>query len=210
MRVRGPSEEVEAIGEACRVVRGGGLVVYPTDTLYGLGADPFNERAVSRAYEAKRRESKPMPVLVSSREVVEEVAVVVDEAVRLMDAFWPGPLTIVLPRRPRLPRAVTAGADSVGVRMPRHSLALSLIESCGGVLIGTSANISGMPPPRTVEEALSQLGDSVDLAIDAGPAPIGAPSTVIDLSGERPRLVREGAIRLEEVERVLGRRVERA
>jgi len=197
------------LAEAIEVVRRGGLIVYPTDTLYGLGADPLNERAVERVYEAKRREAKPLPILVSSRDKVEEVAYVNEEALRLMDLFWPGPLTIILPKKPRLPDLVTAGAKSVGVRIPKHDLAIALIEGCGGVLTGTSANLSGRPPPKTVEEALSQLGESVDLAIDAGPAPIGMPSTVIDLSGDEPAVVREGAVSLEALEEALGRPLKR-
>jgi len=188
--------------EASFVVRSGGLIVYPTDTVYGMGADPFNEAAVERVFEAKRREAKPMPVLVSSVEAARRLVHVSEEARRLMEAFWPGALTIVLPSRGLLPSRVSAGLGSVGVRMPSHPVALRLIEACGGALIGTSANISGQPPPRTVEEALAQLGESVDLALDAGPALHGVPSTVIDLSRSEPRLIREGVVKWSEVARV--------
>ncbi|MEM4699900.1 MAG: L-threonylcarbamoyladenylate synthase [Candidatus Nezhaarchaeales archaeon] len=195
----------EAVAEASQVVKSGGLVVYPTDTVYGLGADPLNEAAVARAFEAKRREAKPMPVLVSSIEAAKRLAHVSEGAEALMRLFWPGALTIVLPSRGVVPSRVTAGLPSIGVRMPSHPVALRLIEACGGALIGTSANISGRPPPRTVEEALSQVGGYVDLAIDAGPAPHGVPSTVVDLSSGEPRLVREGPLSWGEVLRALGR-----
>ncbi len=194
-----------AVAEASRVVREGGLVIYPTDTVYGLGADPFNEGAVERAFEAKRREAKPMPVLVSDLDAASRLVYVSDLARRLMEAFWPGALTIVLPSRGALPRRVTAGLSSVGVRMPSHPVALRLVEACGGALIGTSANISGQPPPRTVEEALAQLGGSVDVAIDAGPALHGVPSTVVDLSSGEPKLLREGAVKWLDVLAVLKR-----
>jgi len=185
----------KAVDEASRVVKEGGLIVYPTDTVYGLGADPFNESAVERVFEAKRREAKPMPVLVPSLDAASRLVHVNDPARRLMEAFWPGALTIVLPSRGALPSRVTAGLSSVGVRVPSHPVALRLVEACGGALIGTSANVSGRPPPRTVEEALAQLGGSVDVAIDAGPALHGVPSTVVDLSSGEPRLVREGAVK---------------
>lgn len=194
-----------AVAEASQVVRSGGLVVYPTDTVYGLGADPLNEAAVNRAFEAKRREAKPMPVLVSNIEAAKRLVYVNEEAEALMRIFWPGPLTIVLPSRGVVPSRVTAGLPSLGVRMPSHPVALRLIEACGGALIGTSANISGRPPPKTVEEALLQIGDAVDLAIDAGPAPHGMPSTVVDLSSGEPRLVREGPLSWGEVLRALRR-----
>lgn len=195
----------EAVAEASRVVRSGGLIIYPTDTVYGLGADPLNEAAVAKAFEAKRREAKPMPVLVSSIEAAKRLAYVSEEAEALMRRFWPGALTIVLPSRGVVPSQVTAGLASIGIRMPNHPVALRIIEACGGALIGTSANISGRPAPRTADEALSQIGDYVDLAIDAGPAPHGVPSTVVDLSGSEPRLIREGPLKWSDVLRALRR-----
>jgi len=192
----------EAVLEAASVVKAGGLVIYPTDTVYGLGADPFNEDAVERVFEAKRREAKPMPVLVSSIEAARRLVAVDEVAEKLMRAFWPGALTIVLPSLGKLPKRVSAGLSSLGVRMPSHEVALRLIEACGGVLIGTSANISGHPPPRTVEEALAQLGGGVDLAIDAGPASHGVPSTVVELVEGRLRLLREVAVGWREVQEV--------
>ena len=196
----------EAIEEAARLVRAGGLIIYPTDTVYGLGCDPLNTRAVERAFRAKGRGfDKPMPVLASGLEQAMRIAEFSPQALRLAEVFWPGPLTLVLPRRPVLPDAVSCGRPSVGVRVPGHDFALRLIEACGGLLIGTSANRSGHPPPRTAQEAISKLGDVVDLVIDGGPAPLGIPSTVVDLTGPEPVVLREGAISSEHLLAILRR-----
>jgi len=187
-----------AVKEAARTVRSGGLIIYPTDTVYGLGCDPFNVRAVRRVFEVKGREAKrPLPVLASSLEEILRIAVLDEEALRLARSFWPGPLTLVVPRKPVLPDVVTCGLPSVGVRVPRHEFALEVIRACGGLLVGTSANRSGRPAPRTAQEAISELGDRVDLVIDAGPAPLGMPSTVLDLTGPEPKVIRVGGLPLE-------------
>ncbi|MCS7385500.1 MAG: threonylcarbamoyl-AMP synthase [Candidatus Methanomethylicota archaeon] len=193
--------------EASDIVLSGGLIVYPTDTVYGLGANPFDVRAVKKAIFVKRRSGKPMPVIVSSIRAAEEVVYVNDLALRLMRSFWPGPLTIVLPKKPYVPNEVTAGRFSLGVRMPNHLVAVKLAELCNGYILGTSANISGGRAPRTAHEALRQLGDAVDLVIDAGECPIGVPSTVVDLTGSSLVVVREGAISVEEIENVVGVKV---
>jgi len=171
------------------------LVIYPTDTVYGLGANPLSVRAVERVYAAKRRSrDKPLPILVSDREVVKRVAVVTPAAEALMRKFWPGALTIVLPRRPSLPDVVTAGRPSVALRMPDSEIARYLAREIGGLIVGTSANLSGAPPPVTAEEALEYLRGHVSVVVDAGPARHGVPSTIVDLSGEEPRVLREGAL----------------
>ncbi len=193
----------EVLREVAQVVKSGGLVIYPTDTVYGLGADPLNEQAIRRVYAVKRREQKPLPVLVSSIEKARELVYVTPEAEKLMRAFWPGPLTIVLKKRELVPNTLTAGRDSLGVRQPNMELTLKLIEYCGGYLIGTSANISGHPAPRTAEEAMKEIGAEVDVVIDAGPCPGGIPSTVIDLTTQPPKIVREGPIKREQIKEVL-------
>lgn len=190
----------------------GALVVYPTDTVYGVGTSPFIGDAVRRVFQAKERPlGKPLPVLVSSVEAAERLVVVSEEARRLMERFWPGGLTLVLPLRrgSGVAEEVHAGTGRLGVRMPAHRVALRLIEAAGGALVGTSANLHGRPSPRTAAEALEQLGDRVDYIVDSGPAPGGVPSTVVDLSSGEPVLLREGAVPAEEVERVLGRRLRR-
>ena len=138
----------EAIERAIEVIEAGGLVVYPTDTVYGLGCDPFNVRAVERVFEVKGRAGKPLPVLASGLEEAMRIAEFGPPALRLARALWPGPLTLILPKKPALPDVVTCGLPSVGVRVPGHSFALELIRACGGFLIGTSANKSGRPAPR--------------------------------------------------------------
>jgi len=203
-----PSKLVEAgrraLREAAEVVRRGGLIVYPTDTVYGLGCDPLNARAVKRVFEVKGRGARPLPVLASSIEEIGRIAELSDAALRLAEAFWPGPLTLVLPRKPVLPSVLTCGLPSVGVRIPGHGFAIELIRACGGLLVGTSANKSGRPPPRTAQEALKELGELVELVIDGGPTPLGIPSTVLDLTGPEPKLLREGPIKMEDVLEALG------
>ncbi|RLE56298.1 MAG: threonylcarbamoyl-AMP synthase [Thermoprotei archaeon] len=194
----------EVLREVAQVVKSGGLIIYPTDTVYGLGADPLNEQAIRRVYAVKRREQKPLPVLVSSIERARELVYVTPEAEKLMRAFWPGPLTIVLRKREHVPSTLTAGRNSLGVRQPNMELTIKLIEYCGGYLIGTSANISGHPAPRTAEEAMREIGMEVDVVIDAGPCPGGIPSTVIDLTTQPPRVVREGPIKREQIKEILG------
>ena len=187
-----------AVEEAARIVRSGGLIIYPTDTVYGLGCDPFNVQAVRRVFEVKGREARrPLPVLASSLKEVQRIAILDERALRLAQSFWPGPLTLVVPRKPLLPDVVTCGQPSVGVRVPGHEFALEVIRACGGLLVGTSANRSGRPAPRTAQEAISELGDRVDLVIDAGPAPLGMPSTVLDLTGPELKVIRAGALPLE-------------
>ena len=189
-----------AVKEAARAVRSGGLIIYPTDTVYGLGCNPFDEQAVRRVFEVKGREARrPLPVLASSLEEVLRIAVLDEEALRLARSFWPGPLTLVVPRKPVLPDVVACGLPSVGVRVPGHEFALKVIRACGGLLVGTSANRSGRPAPRTAQEAISELGDRVDLVIDAGPAPLGIPSTVLDLTGPEPKVIRVGGLPLEQL-----------
>lgn len=195
---------------AARAAASGGLVVYPTDTLYGLGTNPLLEEALERLFRAKERPpERPVPVLGSSIEALERIVAFTPLARRLAERFWPGPLTVILPVRPgaAVPRLLHAGTGRIGVRVPGHRVALALIEEAGGLLTGTSANIHRRPPARTAAEALEQLDGRVDYVVDAGPAPLGKPSTVVDLSVEPPRLVREGAVPREEIERVLGKRL---
>jgi len=197
MRILKPT--VAAIKEAARTISQGGLVVYPTDTVYGLGCNPFNEDAVKRIFKVKGRGTKPLPVLASDLKAVEKIARVTDTAFILAEKFWPGPLTLVLPKRPSLPSIVSCDMSSVAVRVPNHKIALELIRMSGGLLIGTSANKTGKKPPRTGKEAAKKIGDEVDLVIDNGPAPIGASSTVVDLTQEKLEILREGPIKLKDI-----------
>ncbi|MEK7848524.1 MAG: L-threonylcarbamoyladenylate synthase [Chloroflexota bacterium] len=191
--------------QAVALLRGGGVGAFPTDTVYGLGCSPLLPGAVERVFRLKRRPpTQPLPLLLADREQIEmAVASVPPLATKLMDAFWPGGLTLVLPRSPRIPETVSAGGRGVGVRLPDHPLPRALARGLGTPIVGTSANICGQPSPRTAAEVRGQLGEGVDFIIDGGPCPGGVESTVVDLTGE-PRLLREGAIPRREIERVLG------
>lgn len=201
MRILRATED--SILAASHIVKRGGLVVYPTDTVYGLGCDPFNVEAVKRVFKAKGERKKPLPVLASNIEYAEKIVYLSKMARRIAARFWPGPLTFVLPKKRALPNIVTCNLDSVGVRVPRHDTANHLIQLSEGLLIGTSANKTGKNPPRTAHEANKQLGKEVDMILDGGPAPLGVASTVIDLTSEEPRILREGPISLEGIMKVL-------
>lgn len=184
---------------ASRVIARGGLVVYPTDTVYGLGCDPLNIEAVTRVLNVKGEREKPLPILASDINSVKKIGFISERAGRIAARFWPGPLTIVVPKKPVLPNLVTCKLNSVGVRIPQHEVAVRLISLSNGLLVGTSANKTGEKPPRTAREAAEQLGKEVDMILDGGSAPLGVPSTVVDLSQEKLKILREGSISLEEL-----------
>lgn len=186
-----------------RVVRSGGLVVYPTDTVYGLGCDPLNVKAVRRVFRVKGDRKKPLPILACSLADIENIAYLSDVARRIAARFWPGPLTLVVPKKPALPEAVTCGLGSVGVRIPKHDVAIQLMRLSDGLLVGTSANKTGQKPPRTASEAAEQLGEEVDVILDGRPTPLGVSSTVVDLAAEEPRILREGPVSSENISDVL-------
>jgi len=181
---------------AAQVVRNGGLVIYPTETVYGLGCDPFNVDAVKRLLYVKANRSKPLPVLAASINDVKNVAFVSHNGKRLAAKFWPGSLTFVFSKKPTFPDVVTFGSDSIGLRIPDHDVALRLIFLSGGLLIGSSANRTGEEPPRNVHEISDELKQMVDVVLDGGPAVQGMPSTVADLTSDKPRILREGPISL--------------
>ncbi len=192
----------EAVEEAARIIRAGGLVVAPTDTVYGILADPLNWEAVERVYRVKSRPpGKPLPILLGESHHALLLVEPGPAFWRLALAFWPGGLTIVAPPREGVPRHIAAW-EGVGVRLPDCPLVREIARRTGGLLVGTSANKSGMRPPVTVYDAHAQLGDLVDLYLDGGPSGKGTPSTVVDVRGE-PVLVREGAVPWEAVEPVL-------
>ncbi|MCS7098558.1 MAG: L-threonylcarbamoyladenylate synthase [Candidatus Methanomethyliaceae archaeon] len=201
MRIKISSDDKEEIMKIGRIVKSGGVIVYPTDTVYGIGGDPLREDVVARVKEIKGRGEKAMPILVSSLEKAMDIAIFGGLSKELAEEFWPGSLTIVLRTKINFPRSLTAGEDSIGIRMPNHDLALKIIEASGGVLIGTSANISGMPPIKSVEELDKRIEEKVDLVIDGGIVKLGVPSTVIKVESEderRIRIIRRGAIGIEE------------
>ncbi len=192
-----------AVARGVAVLRSGGLVVYPTETLYALGADALDPEAVARVYKVKKRPlGKPLSIAVSSLEMLRRYAYLDEKAQRLARRFLPGPLTLVLRKRD-LPEILTSGLPEVGVRIPADPRALELIERFGGPVTATSANITEEVPPITVEEVLEQLS-SIDLILDGGPLdPSRVPSTIVDMVGE-PKVLREGRIKREELEAFLG------
>src|SRR5436309_5029408 len=181
---------------AAGVLRDGGLVAFPTETFYGLGANALDPDAVGRVFRAKGRPaSMPLLVLVDSTRMVRTVAADVPvRAERLMARHWPGPLTLVLRARPELPPALTAGTGTLGVRLSGHPLARALVRIAGLPVTAPSANPHGAASPVTAGEVKTSLGGAVDLIVDGGPTAGGAPSTVLDLTGPRPRVVRAGAV----------------
>ncbi len=190
------ASESGAIQEAATTLRRGGLVVFPTDTVYGVGADPFSPSALEALFRAKfRPRSKAIPLLLAHAAQMSEVARQIPPlALALAEAFWPGGLTLVLPRAPHLPAALCAGGDTIAVRIPDHPVALALIEAFGGPVAATSANLSGSAPATTAQEAEASLGAVVDLILDGGKSPLAEASTIMDLTVEPPRILRQGAL----------------
>jgi L-threonylcarbamoyladenylate synthase len=192
----------EPIADAARCLRGGGLVAFPTETFYGLGADALDARAVEGVFRAKGRPAdKPLLVLVDSIAMVEAVAAEIPpRARRLMARHWPGPLTLILRAGPALPPALTASTGTIGLRIPGHAVAAALVRAAGRPVTAPSANPHGAASPRTAEEVLAGLGDRVDLVLDGGATAGGPASTLLDLTGPRPRLVRPGAVMLSQAD----------
>jgi L-threonylcarbamoyladenylate synthase len=190
----------ERIEAAAAVLRRGGLVAYPTETFYGLGALARDAAAVARLAAAKGRpDGKPLPLLAADRAAVEEVAVLSPRAARIADRLWPGALTLVLPARAGLPPEVTAGTGTVGIRVPGSEVARALARAAGGPIVSTSANPSGEPPPADAAALSPALRARLDAVLDAGPAPGGLPSTIVAVNEEELRLVRIGVIAFDAV-----------
>jgi L-threonylcarbamoyladenylate synthase len=194
------------INRAAELLRAGRLVAFPTETVYGLGANALDADAVRRIFEAKGRPlTSPLIVHVASVEQARGLACEwPDTAEKLARRFWPGPLTIIVPKAPYVPDAVTAGLPSVGLRMPSHPLALELLRAAGIPLAAPSANRFTQLSPTTAEHVRAGLGDAVDMILEGGPCAVGIESTVISLAGARPRILRPGVISQTEIEAVIG------
>lgn len=197
------------LARAAELLRKGLLVAYPTETFYALGALPRDEAALDRIFNAKGRPEKmALPLIVGDEESVTLCAREFPEgARRLAAAFWPGPLTLVLPAANDLPTRLLGGGSSVGLRVSPHPVASGLARAVGGPIIATSANLSGQPAPSTAAEVDEALGDNVALILDGGSTQGASASTVLDLTTEQPRVVRSGAVPIAELERVLGGRL---
>ncbi|NLJ33162.1 MAG: threonylcarbamoyl-AMP synthase [Firmicutes bacterium] len=198
-------EDLPALEEAAEIIRAGGLVAFPTETVYGLGANALAGEAVRGIFAAKGRPAdNPLIVHIAGEEELESlVSQVPARAKPLLAHFWPGPLTLILPKQPHIPAETTAGLDTVAVRMPAHPVALALIHMAGVPVAAPSANLSGRPSPTTAQHVLADLAGRVDMVIDGGPTAVGVESTVVDLTREPPLLLRPGGVTREELREFL-------
>ena len=202
-------KDEEWIGLSQRI-KSGELIIYPTDTVYGLGAIISNEESINNIYFAKSRSfNSPLIALLSSVDKVDEVAEVSVEDRELLNklakAFWPGALTVILRKKDYIPEIMVSGGNTIGVRIPNLDLAIKIIDLAGGVLATTSANISGEPSPKSYEELSEAIRSKVNLLIDGGKCKLGEVSTIIDLTKKVPKILRKGAITTEEIEKIIGK-----
>jgi len=190
------------------ILRKGGVVAFPTDTVYGVGSGIYDEKAIEQVFAVKQRtRNMSLPILLADVAQVHEVAQDIPAyAWRLIDCFWPGGLTLIVYRSRVIKDIITNGGDTVAIRMPNHPVPYALIKGCGIPLIGTSANISGQPSVTTAEAVRAQFKDTLELIIDGIPAPKGIESTIIDVTGEAPVIIRQGYIPKEVIEEAVGKR----
>lgn len=191
----------DAIEEAATWIRDGGVIAVPTDTLYGLAADPYNPAAIARVFEVKGRGAERALPLVAAdiAQVRREIGPLTPSAERLVERFWPGPLTLILTAPARLADAVTGGTGRVGVRVPAYEVTRAVCAAVGYPITATSANVSGQPATDNPDVVERTLGDRLDVLLDTGSTPGGLPSTIVDVSGPSPRLVRSGPISWDEI-----------
>lgn len=195
------------INKAVEVIKNGGLVAFPTETVYGLGADGLNPIAVAKIFEAKNRPTfNPLILHISSPEYLDKIAQINNDKVNLLiEKFWPGPLTLVMPKKDIVPKIVTAGNDTVAVRMPNNKVALELIDRCEVPIAAPSANVFGRLSPTTASHVSEQLGEKVNIILDGGKTTIGLESTIIKVNDEGFVLLRHGGIPIEEIQKVVGK-----
>lgn len=200
LQIDAKNPQVDRILEAARLVHQGGLVIFPTETVYGIAADCANPRAMQRLREVKKRtEGKPFSVMIAQKELIRNYTPYADSKLfKLIDRYWPGPLTVIVP--------TDMADETIGIRIPNHPVALKLVENAHCTIAAPSANFESNPPPTTCEEALRDLDGLVDLAIDSGPVNIGTASTIVDFTKEKPTVVREGVIKQDDVDEVIGRK----
>lgn len=198
--------DLGAIQSAVDAVRGGDLVIFPTETVYGVAADALDESAVRKLMQAKgRMAGHPLPVQISDAGHLTDVASAVSEAARtLAERFWPGPLTLVVAKNGRIPDLVTGGLRSVGVRVPDHPVALRLLREFGGPIVATSANLTGNPAPVDAQSAVSEIGEFAKVVLNSGPCRIGVASTVVDVTVRPARILRLGSLGIEEISAAIG------
>ena len=198
------NDNPETRSEAARIIAAGGVIAFRTDTFYGLGADPFNANAIQKIRALKgREETKPILLLISDDSEVDRFIQQAEFFKLVARDHWPAPLTLIGVARPEVPAELTAGTNSLGVRLPDDEDVRALVRACGGALTATSANVSGQPPARTVKEVENYFPAGIDLIVDGGEVTATEASTVLDVSGSRARLVREGAISRDELKELL-------
>jgi len=205
--IKTSSEQLAGIQDAVEILRSGGLVAFPTETVYGLGADALNEKAVQKVFEVKGRPSEnPLIVHIASLEIAWHfTAEISDKGLKLIKRFWPGPITLITRRKAIVPDIVTAGLDTVAIRIPNHPVSLELLKRFGGGIVGPSANISGRPSPTSAEHVYHDLNGKIDIILDAGPTTIGMESTVIDITVDPPVILRVGGLSREDIEKEIGK-----
>jgi len=191
----------QSVITAVEIIRAGGVVAYPTETFYGLGVDALNQKAIKKVFTIKRRSfAQPLLILIPEQDYLPRyVTEVSEKARRLMEHFWPGPLTMVFSASPQLPSILTAGTKKIAIRISPHPIARALTSAFAGPLTSTSANISGEQSPATAKEVFSHLGGIIDLIIDGGKTPGQMPSTIVDVTFSPPQLVREGVVPFSEI-----------
>lgn len=195
---------MEAIRIAAEDITNGKLVVYPTETVYGIGADIFDQVAVKNVFLAKKRPfDMALSVAVADKKMMEEIAILDDNAEKLIKAFLPGPLTLIMPKQPGVPDLLTSMSQKVGIRIPDHPIAQAIVERTGPI-VATSANVHSNPDATNIAMAIKDLGDSVSTYIDSGESPTGKPSTIVWLMHGKVEIVRQGLITIKQIEEVLG------
>lgn len=197
----------ETIKEAAKIIKDGGLVAFPTETVYGLGTDALNEEAVRRIFKVKGRSfNKPLSILIGRKEDLRQYVQEIPKSAQvLIERFWPGPLTLIFKASSLIPAIIRGRDDTIGIRMPDCKIALEIVRTSGVPLACPSANLSGSPSPTKASQVAKDLGGRIDFLLDGGETEIGIESTVLDLTTHPPTMVREGALKREEIEEVMGK-----
>jgi L-threonylcarbamoyladenylate synthase len=209
LKINPAHPEPDLLNQAAGIILRGGVIGYPTETVYGLGANAYNSSAISKVFELKAREAtKPILVIAGNTEMVKKLITSFPEsAARLAGVFWPGPLTMVLEASAHLSESLLGGGNRIGIRIPGNQICLELLKRCGVPITSTSANISGQRNPISAMEVFENFGDHLDLIIDGGVAPSRVPSTVIGFEDDEVTLIREGAISKITIEQAIGRKM---
>jgi len=207
LKINSKNPEINKIKKAALILKKGGLVAFPTDTVYGLGADALNPEAVKKIFAVKRRPRvNPLPILINKKNDLSKYALHIPQKIkRLIDKFWPGPLTLTFRKKKIIPDVVTANKKTVGIRAPNNLVALALIRAMGKPIAATSANLHGRPSPVTADEVRKNLNNKIDLILDGGKTKLGIESTILGCAATPPTLLRLGAIKTETLEKIIGK-----